>query len=61
MYPIINIRHENEGVFLRLVSEQSPHANAVSVQASLEDLYLYYFSEVNENVGSFNLRSNLNS
>lgn len=50
MYPIINIRHENEGVFLRLVSEQSPHANAVSVQATLEDLYLYYFSEVNENV-----------
>jgi ABC-2 type transport system ATP-binding protein len=50
MYPIINIRHENERVFLRLVSEKSPHDNAVSVQATLEDLYLFYFSEVSENV-----------
>lgn len=48
-YPIINIRQDKENTFLRLVSEESPLANAVSVTATLEDLYLYYFSEVNKN------------
>lgn len=44
-YPIINIRQEKEQVFLRLVAESKPLDEAVSVPASLEDLYLYYFSE----------------
>ncbi len=30
---------------LRIVSEQKPYENAVQVEPTLEDLYLYYFSE----------------
>lgn len=44
-YPIINVRQEKDQVFLRLVAEHKPLDEAVSVQAALEDLYLYYFSE----------------
>lgn len=44
-YPIINVRHEKNQVFLRLVAENKPLDEAVSVPATLEDLYLYYFSE----------------
>lgn len=46
-YPVINIRQESSHVFIRLVSEEKPCETATSVQATLEDLYLYYFSEVN--------------
>lgn len=48
-YPIINMRQEEKGIFLRLVTDQKPCPNAVSVSATLEDLYLYYSSEVIEN------------
>lgn len=48
-YPIINIRQESPQVFLRLVCEEKPCETARSVQANLEDLYMYYFSEVNGN------------
>jgi ABC-2 type transport system ATP-binding protein len=44
-YPIINIREESDKTFLRLVAEEPPCETAVSVQAVLEDLYLYYFNE----------------
>lgn len=44
-YPIINTRNENDNIFLRLVSSEKPCENAESVQATLEDMYLYYFSE----------------
>ncbi|WP_312648707.1 ABC transporter ATP-binding protein [Aminipila sp.] len=48
-YPVINLRQEStEKIFLRLVSDEKPCTSALSVQATLEDLYLYYFSEVNE-------------
>lgn len=47
-YPVINLRQENTDIFLRLVSADKPCNSAVSVQATLEDLYLYYFSEVSE-------------
>lgn len=45
-YPIINIRQEKANTFLRLVADESPCENASKVTATLEDLYLYYFSEV---------------
>lgn len=48
-YPIINVRQEGKETFLRLVSEEKPIPTAKSVSATLEDLYLYYFSEVSEN------------
>lgn len=44
-YPVINIRQEENSVFLRLVCDEKPCDNAVNVRACLEDLYLYYFSE----------------
>lgn len=47
-YPVINFRTEGENVLLRLVCDERPSAAAVNVPATLEDLYLYYFSEVNE-------------
>ncbi len=42
-YAVVNMREDTEGVFLRVAGEQSPSADAVSVEATLEDLYLYYF------------------
>lgn len=45
-YPVTNVRSENENTLLRLVCDEKPHDAAVNVSASLEDLYLYYFSEV---------------
>ncbi len=48
-YPVINLRQESTGeIFLRLVSDEKPYASAINTQATLEDLYLYYFSEVIE-------------
>lgn len=44
-FPIVNIRQEEENVLLRLVSSQKPSEDAMAVTATLEDLYLYYFSE----------------
>lgn len=43
-YPIINTRNEGDMVFLRLVSDEKPYEDANNVEATLEDLYLYYFS-----------------
>lgn len=43
-YPIVNLREEADGVFLRLVSEKKPCETAVLAEETLEDLYLYYFS-----------------
>lgn len=47
-YPIINVRQEEKGVFLRLISENPPFDGAINVPATLEDLYLYYFSGVSK-------------
>ncbi len=47
-YTVINMRPEGENTFLRLVCDKAPHNTAIHVAATLEDLYLYYFSEVNE-------------
>ncbi len=46
-FPIINIRQDNTFVYLRLVSIKKPLEGAVNAAATLEDLYLYYFSGVN--------------
>ncbi len=47
-YPVINIRAEGENTFLRLVCDKKPHETAIAVNATLEDLYLYYFSKVSD-------------
>lgn len=46
IYPVVNLRSEGENTFLRLVCDKKPHDTAVNVLSTLEDLYLYYFSEV---------------
>ncbi len=48
-YPIINMRVENDMIFLRLVCDEKPLENSQNSRATLEDLYLYYFVEVTEN------------
>ena len=47
-YPVINQRQENTMVLLRLIAEAKPCDLAVNTQVTLEDLYLYYFSEVSK-------------
>lgn len=48
-YPVINTRNDGGNVFLRLVCDDKPCENAAGAEATLEDLYLYYFSEEQEN------------
>ena len=44
-YTVSNLKHEGNQDMLRIVSEEKPCENAVQVEPTLEDLYLYYFSE----------------
>ena len=46
---ISNLRNiENNCTVLRVISEQSPMENAIKVEPTLEDLYLFYFKGVNQ-------------
>ncbi len=46
---ISNLRNlENDQTLLRIVSKEQPVQNAVQVQPTLEDLYLYYFKGADE-------------
>lgn len=42
---VVNLHHENGRVRLRIVNEHAPTADAIMVEPSLEDLFLYYFGE----------------
>lgn len=42
-YTVANLRHEGEDMVLRIVSDDMPGENATLCEATLEDLYLYYF------------------
>lgn len=44
-YTISNLKHEGSVDMLRIVSERKPTENAVQTEPTLEDLYLFYFSE----------------
>ena len=44
-YKISNMKTEANGVMLRIISLEKPIANAKCVEASLEDVFLYYFGE----------------
>lgn len=48
-FAVSNLKHEGDQDMLRIVSEQKPCENAMQVEPTLEDLYLYYFSEEAEN------------
>ena len=43
-----NLKHSNGAERLRIISKKAPCKNAWNVEPTLEDLYLYYFSEVSE-------------
>lgn len=51
-YTVSNLKHEGSQDMLRIVSEQKPDRDAVQVEPTLEDLYLYYFSEEEHNEGT---------
>lgn len=40
---VANLRHEGKDIVLRIVSDNKPGEQAVLCEATLEDLYLYYF------------------
>lgn len=40
---VANLRHEGKDMVLRIVSDNMPGKQAVPCEATLEDLYLYYF------------------
>ena len=40
---VANLRHEGSQVVLRIISDNKPSEMAVPCEATLEDLYLYYF------------------
>ena len=41
---------QSDGAMIRMVSDEKPFDNAVTVAPNLEDVYLYYFDEAaNEN------------
>ena len=40
---VANLRHEGKDIVLRIISDNMPSEQAVSCEATLEDLYLYYF------------------
>ena len=42
---ICNLRHTEKGVELRIVADEKPAPEAVSVPSNLEDLYMFYFAE----------------
>lgn len=47
-YPVVNFRTDDNCVYLRLICDEKPLDILTKVPATLEDLYLYYFSEVSE-------------
>ncbi|MDE7019115.1 MAG: ABC transporter ATP-binding protein, partial [Lachnospiraceae bacterium] len=47
---VANLRHEGRQVVLRIISEHMPSEAAVPCEATLEDLYLYYFPTEQEGV-----------
>lgn len=44
-YKISNMKTEPNGVILRIISKERPLVNAKKAEASLEDVFLYYFGE----------------
>ncbi|SFR62546.1 ABC transporter ATP-binding protein [Anaeromicropila populeti] len=44
-YKVSNMKSEPQGVALRIISSEKPFPEAVWVEPSLEDVFLYYFGE----------------
>ncbi len=48
-YLFSNERNCSDKIELRIVSEEKPSISAIQAEPALEDLFIYYFGEVNEN------------
>ena len=44
-YKVSNMKSEQQGVELRIISSEKPYETATCVRPSLEDVFLYYFGE----------------
>ena len=44
-YRVVKNHNQNNGVYMRIVSDLKPHDEAIAVIPDLDDLYLYYFVE----------------
>lgn len=44
-FSVVNLHHENGKVRLRMINEEAPATDAITVTPSLEDLFLYHFGE----------------
>lgn len=44
-FKVSNITKSSDGAMIRIVSDNKPYDNAVTVSPNLEDVYLYYFDE----------------
>ena len=44
-HTISNMAREENGIRLRIISEEQPHTEAVSVMANLEEVFLYHCGE----------------
>lgn len=44
-YTISNLKHEDNMVNIRIVSERKPFDSAINISPNLEDFYLHYFKE----------------
>lgn len=54
-YCIANVQHNHDSVELRVISDKKPIKSAESLDATLEDLYLYHFQDIiNTTEGSNN-------
>ena len=49
VFTVANLQHENNKVRLRLIHETPPSDAAISVESTLEDLFLYCFGEMEAN------------
>ena len=47
-FSVVNLHHENGRVRLRMIHDTAPAADAITVQPSLEDLFMYHFGEASE-------------
>lgn len=46
-FPVISTRYDNDYLIVRVLSQNKPFENARKVDANLEDMYFYYFSNGN--------------
>lgn len=51
---VVNLHHEGNQIRLRIVEDEAPAPDARNVEPSLEDLFLYHFSDDMQNEGSEN-------